>query len=619
MSAGSRQAKAEAKTVEPVGRDDIVAAGRRRLDTLRQHLTGASTAEDARGGVQSVLDDVQRKAWQGVDPLKVDINEPGTLLPPVVRGKILHFFDQIADKRSIDGHDVSQHLPGPSPHDIGKGKRYGDIKEFLRDMSRADNDGSNHTMWHEMQKRYCASEPDPSLANICIPVISFSRRNERPPILTNKIILSHPDDCERIARTHVKKMPDQAIFLGPGVLSQVHVERWREQRAHLSEAFMPLGCLQHVMPISTSRAEKANGTLRELLRASPDGVVQMNEFLLNETMAQLMLAMFGLPDDIVEKHNVRTRKAFSYLLEKTGGTGGGAAEDIDQVQVAKQGKAIFSFVSDFMACASEMTGVREAMESCAAIKGPLTARIWDIDEGFPERVFNAATFLFAGHDTTANTMTWFLYEIAKQPKIQQQLQKEVDAMFAKIGDREMRYDDLHELPFMTRCLMETLRLWPVVPNGTFRELQFDDVIKGPGGKEVIVKKGTYCQIVNWMRHRSPSLWGRDAASFNPNREWQENEVWGGSAFAAYNPHSKRFSPFTYTPRDCIGKNFAQMEMRVILAKLIRDFHFELGRSARNIDPSTYLGVNRATLGPRDTEIDQSLPAQLGMYFQVTER
>ena len=72
--------------------------------------------------------------------------------------------------------------------------------------------------------------------------------------------------------THVKKMPDQAIFLGP-VLSQVHVERWREQRAHLSEAFMPPAvCIanQHFT------AEKA-GTLLSS-RASPDGVVQMNEF-----------------------------------------------------------------------------------------------------------------------------------------------------------------------------------------------------------------------------------------------------------------------------------------------------------------------------------------------------
>ena len=81
----------------------------------------------------------------------------------------------------------------------------------------------------------------------------------------------------------------------------------------------------------------------------------------------------------------------------------------------------------------------------------------------------------------------------------------------------MDYDDLTRLPFMTQCVMETLRLWPAVPNGTFREMQFDDVITGPGGKDVKVPKGTYVQILTWPRHRNKDLWGEDADEFNPVR------------------------------------------------------------------------------------------------------
>ena len=50
-------------------------------------------------------------------------------------------------------------------------------------------------------------------ANVVIPVISFSPQNDPPPKLTNLVILSHPDDCSRIARAHVKKMPDQGTYM----------------------------------------------------------------------------------------------------------------------------------------------------------------------------------------------------------------------------------------------------------------------------------------------------------------------------------------------------------------------------------------------------------------------
>ena len=58
-----------------------------------------------------------------------------------------------------------------------------------------------------------------------------------------------------------------------------------------------------------------------------------------------------------------------------------------------------------------------------------------------------------------------------------------------MGQREMIYEDCAKLPYLTKCCMETLRLWTAVPNGTFRELQFDDEVRGPGGEMVTLKKG----------------------------------------------------------------------------------------------------------------------------------
>lgn len=97
------------------------------------------------------------------------------------------------------------------------------------------------------------------------------------------------------------------------------------------------------------------------------------------------------------------------------------------------------------------------------VRGPLSKAIADSGESDMTKWGNANFISFAGHDTTGNTMTWFVYELAKRPELQVQLQHEVDEFFANVGDRPMHYRDCRGLPFLTRCITETMRLWPVVP------------------------------------------------------------------------------------------------------------------------------------------------------------
>merc|ERR1712070_1141959 len=77
----------------------------------------------------------------------------------------------------------------------------------------------------------------------------------------------------------------------------------------------------------------------------------------------------------------------------------------------------------------------------------------------------------------------------------------------------------------------------------------------------------------------------------------DREIWDNRGIAAFNPATERFSPFTYQPRDCIGKNFAQSEMRAILSHVLRSFSFELADPA---SADQVRGVNYATMGPLDT-------------------
>ena len=194
-------------------------------------------------------------------------------------------------------------------------------------------------------------------------------------------------------------------------------------------------------------------------------------------------------------------------------------------------------------------------------------------------------------------MTWFVYEMARNPTIQRKLQTELDDVIGSLG-RPLVYTDLPKLPYLTRCVHETLRYWPAVNPGTFREIQFDDHIKGSDGEPVMIPKGTQVQIQHWSIHRSKKHWGPTADVYNPEREFVDNELWHGAGFKASNPRTERFLPFTHTPRQCLGMNFAQMEMRIVICTLFRRFNVTLGEETAGVDPLSF-AINRPILKPRD--------------------
>merc|ERR1719310_1306659 len=118
-------------------------------------------------------------------------------------------------------------------------------------------------------------------------------------------------------------------------------------------------------------------------------------------------------------------------------------------------------------------------------------------------------------------MTWLMLELARNPNIQRRAQAAVDAFFEELGGRDPTYRDLasEKLDFLDRCITETLRMWPAVPNGTFRQLQYADTVKGKNGESVMLPKGTPVMITNWQRHRNDALWGADVHRFNPYRDF----------------------------------------------------------------------------------------------------
>ena len=459
-------------------------------------------------------------------------------------------------------------------------KNYNDeYLTILKSIEKQSKIGKDHILFHNYQKYLGCGLSD----NIIIPYLDIHNL-----VLTDLILLSNPNDSERIAKKHIKKMPNFKPLLYDSIISTTDSKHWKNQRLDLVQAFSPSD-LNNIMEISNRRASKCSDLLWKI---SKQGIkeVNMSDFFLNETMAQLQLAMFGVSDKFQKETNTKIRAAF-------GGKGKGYARKY----------------------------ALKLIDEIKKSNGPLSDILNERKpETNTELYGNALILSFAGHDTTGHTLTWLVYELAKNQSWQRKLQREVDQFWKDQKNKKITTKDFKRLHFMTRCIMETLRLHTAVPNGTFRELIEDEIIMGKNGKNVNIPKGTYVQIFNYSRHLNPELWGEDSYDFNPNREFRENEIWNNEGHAFYNPSSDRFSPFTYAPRDCIGKNFAQLEMRLILLNIFKNYHFILDEK-QNEEIFNNIEVNKATMGPMDIYDPINYhnkgfrPFNNGMYVKIIKR
>jgi len=483
-------------------------------------------------------------------------------------------------------------LPGPA-------KEFG-FENAMLAVQRAAKSGKLHNFWNEWAKKV---GNDGTAGHNFLFVTTITPMGA-PPYVDYMVVIGHPEDAARLARVHVKKNDTYGIaFLGNGVLSTVSNESWKEQREHLVESFLPMASLSKVLPVSQERARVGKQRMDEMCQGG-EASVDINEFFLFETMAQLQLAMFGETPDYMEEINISLRQSFKDALNIQASP----AEAI--VLRTKARKKVHQYSNNLVSRAkvAPLVGPSEAFEeSSRCVQGPLTARIADLcpfgNEDPKIQRDCASTFQFAGHDTTANLLTFIIYHLCMHPEFYARLQKEVDDFMEKYGESGYSYENMSELTFMKRVITETLRLTPSVPNGSFRQIQFDERVHGPNGTTVTLPKGTPFVVPVWNTHHNTSLWGADAEKFNPDRDFLDDEL------AHYSPSSHRFFPFMPAPRGCLGQLFAMMEARTILLQMLYNFKFELTEEAKkqNFDDLT---VNIGTLQPKEGLFVHAIPRKM---------
>jgi cytochrome P450 len=166
------------------------------------------------------------------------------------------------------------------------------------------------------------------------------------------------------------------------------------------------------------------------------------------------------------------------------------------------------------------------------------------------------TFFLAGHETTATALTWTWYLLASHPAIRQRVRAEVETV---LGGRVPGVDDVPQLALTRMAIEEALRLYPPIW-ALPRQAVADDEI---GGYRIPARSTVV--LCSFLTHRHPGVWDRPD-EFDPERFTPER--------VAQRPKYACF-PFLAGPHQCIGNEFAMLEMRLIVAQVLQKFDLEL--------------------------------------------
>ena len=183
------------------------------------------------------------------------------------------------------------------------------------------------------------------------------------------------------------------------------------------------------------------------------------------------------------------------------------------------------------------------------------------------------TIYLAGHETTANALSWVWYLLSKNPDAARKVGEEVAHV---LKGRPPSFEDLPALVYTRMVIDETLRLYPPVWIVTRRAVEEDEI----GGCSI--PEGSRLMLSPYVTHRRPEFWD-NPEGFDPERFAPESDN-GSQRYAYY--------PFGGGPRQCIGNNFARMETTLVVSAVMQRYRLDL------IPGQEVKAQPRSTLGPR---------------------
>ncbi|XP_042515215.1 cytochrome P450 94A1-like [Macadamia integrifolia] len=188
------------------------------------------------------------------------------------------------------------------------------------------------------------------------------------------------------------------------------------------------------------------------------------------------------------------------------------------------------------------------------------------------------SFIVAGRDTTSVALTWFFWLISNNPRVEEEILKEI-----REKPEALDYDEVKHVVYIHASLCESMRVYPPVPHDT-KYASADNVL--PDG--TVVKKKVDVTYIPYAVGRTEAIWGKDWMEFRPERWLEKEEISRKWKFLARDPYT--YPVFQARPMICLGKDMAFLQMQRIVAGVIQEY--QVVPAEKGFDPffTSYLSA-----------------------------
>lgn len=386
--------------------------------------------------------------------------------------------------------------------------------------------------------------------------------------------LNDPDDIAHILVTNAKNYhkdrvsfsPSLQMLLGNGLLTSED-DFWLRGRRMMQPSF-------HRKRIETYSDTMLRGTHSQLLRWQDGSVNAVDQDMKRLTLDIVTICLFGAHTN----DSTAVGRAFTEVSHHYATIGGNPLIPVWLPIPAN--RRYRRALSELETIVQRMIQVKQSEIQAGLHSDDLLALLLemrdDANRGMSKQQVRdeVMTMLLAGHETTALTLSYTLYLLARYPSIQAKLVKELETV---LGGDAPGLDTIQQLHYLDQVIKESMRLYPPA-YAIGREACAEDTIAG-----YLIPRRAQLVVCPYTMHRNPRYY-EHPHSFYPER-WTE----------AFQRSLPRFAylPFGGGPRQCIGRDFALLEMQLVLATMLQQVTFELVEDSM---PTLQAAI---TMRPRD--------------------
>nr|XP_018624313.1 cytochrome P450 704C1-like isoform X1 [Nicotiana tomentosiformis] len=411
------------------------------------------------------------------------------------------------------------------------------------------------------------------------------------PVNVEYILKTNFDNYGR-GRYHHSILTD---LLGDGIFT-VDGDEWREQRKLSSHEFSTRVLRDFSSVIFRKNVAKLAHMLSEAANSSK--IVDIQDLFMKATLDSIFRVAFGVELDSMCGSNEEGKK-FSDAFDNASEMTLWRYVDIfwkikralnigSEAKLGDNIRTIDVFAYKLIHRKTEQMSKPEANLSLQWKKEDILSRFLQITGTDPKFLRDIIlSFIIAGKDTTATTLSWFIYMLCKFPYVQEKVAQEIkeavteeqDALDITDFAANVSEDTIEKMQYLHAALTETLRLYPAVPVDA--KISFSDDTLPDGFS---VNKGDMVSYQPYAMGRMRFIWGEDAEEYKPER-WLD----GNGFFRQESPF--KFTAFQAGPRICLGKEFAYRQMKIFSAVLLRYFAFKLSEDKKTVNYRTVINLH----------------------------